>query len=147
MKWKLNLKDQRWHEIELEDDRIRANDVILPEEFNPHDCGLWVVGNEYGALFALWATEGDLLDEAVDLNLMDSFSAEEDHKECEEAHTPECATSCSHSCEHAALGNASEPFDLTYCWYRRVSFDPARDWKLMCRFAEARGAQADTLFW
>ncbi len=125
-------------EFELEDSDIICNDIIFPEEFNPNKVQLFVVGNEFGALFAIWSAEHELLDNAVDANRMDSFGAEDDHKECEAKHTDECG--------HALLGNASEPFNLDYCWYQRVVFEPTRDWKLMCKFAEARGLATDTLY-
>lgn len=123
--------------IELEDEQIRCNDVTLPRESNFHNVSLWVIGHEFGALCAVWSSEHELLDTAVDLGLMDSFLVEDDHKECEEDMG---------ACDHALLGNASEPFDLTYCWYQRVELVPSRDWQLLCKFAEARGSGADTLY-
>ncbi len=58
-------------EVELEDERILCNDIILPfGEFNPHNVRLWVIGNEFGALGAVWAShEQDALDELVDADL------------------------------------------------------------------------------
>lgn len=121
------------NEIELEDSEILCNNVILPEEFNPHNVRLFVIGNEFGPLFAVWAEhEQEALDEGVDSNKMDSFAvAPEDDTE---------------ENEHAHLGNASEPFDLTYCWIQQVDLSPASNWKLLCKFAEARGAAKDNLY-
>ena len=47
--------------------------------------------------------------------------------------------------ELASLSNAGEYCDLAYAGLDSVTFKPERDWKLMCRFAEARGAQVDKL--
>jgi len=111
-------------DIELEDTDILCNNIILPEEFNPHNVRLYVIGNEFGDLVAFWGPEHEILDNAVDLNRMDSFM---------------------HAL-HALLGSALEPFDLTYWWIQQVKFDPAIDWKLLCRFAEARGNDLYTLY-
>ena len=123
---------------ELEDSDILCNNVILPGEFNPRNVRLWVIGNEFGAICALWADcEQDALDELVDqgkggsflVSLEDPEAASEDERE-----------------EWTGLGNASEPCDLSGAWLAPVEFEPARDWKFLCRLAEARGQNSDTLF-
>lgn len=117
-------------EWELDPDRVLCNDVRLPGEHHPYNLQLWIIGNEFGALGAVWATcEQDALNELVDSGLGDGLLIEEE--DADE--------------ESARLGNAGEPADLTYAWMRPVAFDPARDWKLLCKFAEARGSAASTL--
>ena len=123
---------------ELEDSDILCNNVVLPEEFHPYNVRLWVIGNEYGALCALWADcEQDALDELIDQGKGDSFLvSEETQKEATEEERE----------EWTGLGSASEPCDLSHAWLAPVEFEPARDWKVLCRFAEARGQNSDTLF-
>jgi len=117
-------------EVDIEGDKILANDVILPGEYNPHNVRFWVIGNEFGALGAVWAScESDALDALVDSGLGNGLLIEE--KDADE----DCAR----------LGNAGEPADLTYCWLGEVEFVPSRDWKLLCAFAEARALGADNL--
>lgn len=123
---------------ELEDSEILCNNVLLPEEFNPHNIRLWVLGDEYGALCALWADcEQHAFDELIDQGKGGSFLISEDSQR--EA-TEEVRA------EWAHLGNADEPCDLSYAWLAPVEFEPARDWKLLCRLAEARGQNSRTLY-
>jgi hypothetical protein len=120
-------------EIELENDRILCNDVHLPHcRINYHNVRLWVIGNEFGALCAVWASnEQDALDEACDAGLLAGLACEEPENEDDD--------------EVTRLGNAGEPHDLTYAWLQTVRLDGAQDWELIARFAEARGGCADTL--
>ena len=114
---------------ELSPERIACNDITLPGEYNPHNVRLWVVGNEYGALGAVWAgSEQDALDELVDQGLGDGLLIDE-------ADADE---------ETARLGNAGEPACLDYAWLRVVDLSPAR-WRLLVALAECRGLSADTL--
>jgi len=115
---------------ELDAERILCNDVILPGETHPHGMRLWVIGNEYGALGAVWANhEQDALDELVDAGLGDGLLVREEDRDDDCAH----------------LGNAGEPADLTYAWLAKVTFDLSRDIKLLLALAEARGAGVKTL--
>ena len=119
-------------EIELEAERVLCNDVRLPGEHHPYNLRLWVIGNEFGALGAVWATcEQDALDELVDAGLGDGLLVEPHDDDDRQ--------------ELSYLGNAGEPADLDNAWMQTVAFDPARDWQLLCRFAEARGAGAKSL--
>lgn len=116
--------------VELEPKRVLCNDVMLPGDFNPHSVRLWVIGNEYGAIGAVWAgNEQDALDQLVDSGLGNGLLIDE--KDADE--------------DSARLGNASEPANLDNAWMAEVEFIPARDWPLLCAFAEARGAANDTL--
>lgn len=125
-------------EVELPDEKILCNDVILPWEINPHNCRLWIIGHEFGAVCAVWANhEQDALDEIVDSDNGDSFLvSEKDQKEASEDERE----------EWVHLGNAGEPCNLDYAWIQQVRLDPAQDYKLLCLFAEARGAGQDTLW-
>ncbi len=83
---------------------------------------------------AVWADcEQDAFDELVDADLgggllvADADADEDEDEEC------------------VRLGNAGEPANLDYAWIQLVHFDTARDCELLCRFAEARGANQDTL--
>lgn len=137
MKYTLTLKQspQAPSSVELEGDSILLNDVNLPEHiehtFNPYNVKLWVIGNEYGALCAVWgSSEQDALDAAVDAGLLDSLMDEEQDYN-NEALTP--------------LGNAGELFDLDYVWMGKVEFDAARDIKLIVALVRESVEGKDTL--
>ena len=125
MKYTLTLRQSRPfaqtpRSVELEGECILLNDVNLPEHiehtFNPYNIRLWVIGHEFGALCATWAScEQDALDAAVDAGMLDGLMADLDDADGD--YTP--------------LGNASELFDLTRTWLAEVYFDPARDIKLI----------------
>lgn len=124
--------------VELAPERILCNHVMLPHDtFNPHNVRLWVIGNEYGALGAVWADcVQDALDELVDSGLGAALLVDDaDFAKMEEAEREGLAQ----------LGNAGEYADLQHAWIYPVIFDPAKDCPLMCAFAEARGASASTL--
>lgn len=125
-------------EVELEDSRILCNDVRLPHDTtNYHGVKLWVIGNEYGVLCAVWAShEQDALDEACDAGLLGGLAIEESDVDSDEEDGREGV---------ALLGNAGEPHDLTYCWMQTVRLNGPEDWKLIARLAEARGANQNTL--
>lgn len=116
--------------VELEPERVLCNDVVLPWEFHPYKMRLWVIGNEFGALGAVWASnEQDALDELVDADLgagllIDEADADEDS---------------------ARLGNAGEAANLDNAWLQIVRLDEALDCRLIAAFAEARGVSADNL--
>ena len=115
---------------ELDGDRILCNDIVLPTETHPYNIQLWVIGNEYGALGAVWAgNEQDALDALVDAGLGDGLLI--DAKDADE--------------ETTYLGNASEPADLQHAWLAPVEWDYARDIILLLKLAFAQGANADTL--
>jgi hypothetical protein len=125
-------------DVELDDERIACNNVILPWEFNPHKCRLWVIGNEFGAVGAVWADcEQDAFDELVDQGMGDSFLvSEEDQADASEEEKE----------DWAYLGNAGEPCDLANAWIQPVRLSEPEDCRLLCLFAEARGACMETLF-
>lgn len=124
-------------EVELAPERIRCDDVILPGEYNPHHKRLWVTVARYGALGATWADNvQEALDELVDHDLAGNILVDEAHvASMDEAEQEELAR----------LGNAGEPCDLTDVDVQEVVFKPERDWKLLCKFAEARGRGCDNL--
>lgn len=115
---------------ELEAEKILCNEEpILPCDYHPHKMRLWVIGHEFGAIVAVWASnEQDALDNAVNLNCLDCFLAEDQDYE-DESLTP--------------LGNASELFDLNMCWMFPVEFKIERDWEILKAFA--RCGDADNL--
>ena len=122
---------------ELSPDRVRCNDVILPLEFNPNAVGLWIIGNAFGAVGAVWAgCEQGALDKLVDCGLGKCFLVSE---------VDQASATEEESEEWAHLGNAGEACDLSDAWMGRWEIDVKRDWQLLCAFAEARGACADTL--
>ena len=122
----LSQSDSR---LTLDASRVLANDVFFDGEYNPHGVKLWVISNELGPVAAVWAScEQDALDVAVDADLMGAFSVDE--ADADEG--------------TARLGNASEPFDLTYCGCRHLP-QSEMPLPLLLAFAEARGAGADTV--
>jgi hypothetical protein len=134
MKFKLHLKPNRLFldgcETEVEDKDILTNDVTLPWDLNPNNTKLWVIGNEYSALGAVWADcEQDALDELVDQDMHGGLSIDEENV----------------TDDTLRAGNHGEPIDSQYLWMGEVDFKPERDCKLLCKLAEARGAQKDNL--
>lgn len=91
----------------------RDSDVVNPDDyterggFNPHNVRPWLIHNEFGTLCIVYSSnEQDALDEAVDADKMDScLVSDADYAEAERE---------GHADEYASLGNAGEPFDLTY---------------------------------
>ena len=123
--------------VDVKDEDILCNDVILPGEYNPHHKRLWVISDVYGVLGALWADdEQDALDELVDRDMGASLLVDKNNLK---NMTPE------EQDELVSLGNAGEFCDLTNVSCESVVFDPSRDCKLLCKFAEARGAGHDRL--
>lgn len=129
---------EHFGQCELDDENILCNDIVLPGERHPRNMRLWVIGNEYGALCAVWAScDQDALDAACDAGQLDSFLvSEEDQKSASEAERE----------AWAHLGGAGEPADLTYAWMAEAALDIARDYKLLFALAEARGAGQTNLF-
>jgi hypothetical protein len=122
-------------------DRVLTNDVTFDGEFNPHNVGLFIISNEYGAVCAVWASsEQDALDEAVDADLMESFAVEGpisfDEKEQSDVDVDGVTVT--------RLGNAGEPFYLDNCGCHRIPQDDMPV-ALLIAFAEARGEGADNL--
>lgn len=121
--------------VELEPERIRIDCADAIPRIHPDDWGnasLFVVGNEYGAMGAVWCLhEGDAIDALVDADLAGGILIDEDTL----ARMDEDEQGSAHR-----AGNAGEPVDLIYAWIQRVELDGARDWRLIAMLAEARGA-------
>jgi hypothetical protein len=122
---------------ELEPERILCNDVTLPTESHPYNMRLWVLGNEYGAMGAVWASCGqDAIDELIDVGLADGILIDEESQ----------ARLTDDDCQELSRGgNAGEPYDNTHLWIAEVAWDTVRDLKTLLKFAEARGAGEDNL--
>jgi len=124
-------------EFELKGEEVLCNNIVLPWDFNPHNCRLFVIGYEYGAIAAVWANhEQDALDEIIDSGLGDCLLISEEDQ-------PSASEDEQEDWSH--LGNAGEPCDLANVWIQEVRLDPAQDCQLLCSFAEARGACQTTL--
>lgn len=123
--------------VELPGDKILTNNVIFPKHidsessYNPHNVRLWVIGNEHGALCAVWAGhEQEAFDEACEAGMIDCLMAEiQDYDN--ESLTP--------------LGNVSELFDLTTAWIGEVEWQVERDIKLILAMVRAVERQENTL--
>lgn len=122
--------------ITVDADRVLCNNVTLPGE-GLERCRLWVILNAHGPMGAVWANSlEDALDELVDQDLARGILIDEKTLE----------NMSDNDQEHLAqLGNAGEYCDLTDVIAEKVTFNPGRDWKLLCKFAEARGAGHDNL--
>lgn len=112
--------------VELSGDKIALNNVVLPQHidkesaYNPHNVQLYVIGHEFGAIAAVWASsESEALDEACDLNLLDSLMCEDQNPDNPDSN------------EFTPLGNASELFDLSHVWTGIVEFMLSRDIQLI----------------
>jgi len=125
----------RFADVKAED--ILLNNVILPRAidsknaYNPHNVRLGVIGNEHGAICAVWAShEHDAFDCAVDANKLDCMMADDQDYD-NESLTP--------------LGNASELFDLSYAWIGEVEFEASRDIQLIIDIVRASEQGLDNL--
>lgn len=120
--------------LEMDDSEILCNDIRLPHDrTNIHNVRLWVIGNEFGTCGAVWADcLQSALDELCDAGLSGGLSCDEPEDEDDGE-------------DIARLGNTGEPHDLTYVWYGLVELRPERDWQVIARFAEARGAGVASL--
>ena len=119
--------------VELKPEEVLCNDIVLPWEDHPHKMRLWVIGNEFGALGAVWADcEQEAFDILVDEALGGSLLCDEPTNE-EEAE------------DISRLGNACEPADLSNAWIQTVRLSEKEDARLLCAFAEARGVGAANL--
>lgn len=118
---------------ELAERDILLNDPVLPGEYNPHRVRLWLIGNEYGPICALWAANeqealGEMLDQGYEHFLV---QPEDVAPELEGGYT--------------RLGNAGELCDLDYAWIDEVVLDRVKDLKLIIAIAEGRGAGNNNL--
>ena len=120
--------------IPVDADRVLANDVVFEGEPGAGRLKLWLCVSTYGPMGVVWAnSDEDALHELVDRDLANAIKVDESSL------TPEDE-------EHVArLGNHDVPCDLDNVSVQRVHFVPERDWRLMCKFAEARGAGHDNL--
>lgn len=147
MKYKLKL--QKWRnggsilnerEVEVDAEHIICNDVILPWESNYHNVRLWCIGNEFGVLGCVWASnEQDAFDELCDNNLSAGLMVDEPESFESDAEYEKLEDSI------CRLGNANELHSLDYAWIQPVDIS-ACGIEFMCKLAEARGACADNLY-
>lgn len=125
---------------ELAPERILCNNVIFAGEFNSHNVRLWVIGNEYGAMGAVWADcLGDAIDELIDADLAGGILIDE---ETQKTMTADEAKECGRG------GNAGELYETDHLWAAEVNFDVKKrdgDLTTLLKFAEARGACASNL--
>lgn len=133
---KVTLHTKTGMEVRLGPERVSTAEVTLPGE--PYsNKRLWIVGNEYGALGAVWAKGlEDALDELVDRDLGAGLLVDDEYVS---------TLTDEERDELATLGNASEYADLQHAWAEEVAWEPARDWYLLAKLAEARGADVNLL--
>lgn len=123
--------------FELSDDKILLNNVLFPKSIdpdawpNPHNVKAWIIGNEFGGICLVWASnEQEAFDEAVDANMLDSMLAENQDYDDDSL---------------TALGSASELFDLTYAWIQPVEWKAERDIGNIVRIIRAVENQQTTV--
>jgi len=95
-------------EFEFDSSRVVNPESYIPNGgFNPHNVHPFLIHNEFGVLGVVYAESlQDALDEMVDADKLDScLVSDEDYREAEAEGRED---------EYARLGNAGEPFDLTY---------------------------------
>ena len=128
---------EMWQEFELKGEQVLANEVVFSHERHPYNMRLWVIGNEYGPLAAVWAShEQDAFDEACNADLLDGLMLDaETVVEREDEHDGEGIM---------YLGNASEPFDSIYAWIKEAPIELQLA-EVQLAFAEARGGCYDNL--
>lgn len=127
--------------VEIDPERVFCNDVVLPWENHPHGMKLWIIGDVCGnfgiTLGAVWANnEQEAMDILIDGDLGEMLVIDDsDFEKMDEDEMQDVTF----------LGNAGIPCDLSNTWIYPVVFDPARDYQVLCMFAEARGANYDNL--
>jgi len=130
---KITLTTDSGAKVEIERKEVLCNDVTLPWDYNPDNVGLWLACNEYGTMGAAWAScEQDALDELCDAGLTLGCLVDNQNPTDEESESL------------VSLGNAGEYHNLDYVTIERIDLD-ACGARVLCEFAEARGALADTL--
>ena len=98
-------------------------DQCFPFGNNPRNVRLLVIGHELGALCAVWAShEQEAFDEACNAGVLDCLMSEEQDYDDESL---------------AALGDASELFDLSNTWIAPVEWQAERDIKLILAMVRA----------
>ena len=101
------------NEYEVDTKCIANNDIMLPGEYNPHNVRLLIIGNEYGVLGAVWASnESYALDELVDQGLGAALLVDEEYEQE--------MIKDGYGDEISYLGNAGEPASLTNVWMHEV---------------------------
>jgi hypothetical protein len=126
--------------FDLEPRDIVCNDVILPSEFdhasryNRHNVSMWLIGNEYGAVCAIFAShEKDALDSACNIGMMEEFLIHKD------------STTGLYDKDGTTLGNDGKLHDLDHCWVAEADLQAERDIKLIVKLARADEAGHDHL--
>ena len=129
----VTLKDAGGYDFTLDADKVMSDNVTLQHEHQVGYSSLWILGNEFGPLCAVWAPHDQgALDAAVDADLLDSLLI------------PEADIDAYHDDEVVRAGNASEPFASAYLWIKSAPMcDQSR--MVVAWFAECRGAAVDTL--
>jgi hypothetical protein len=119
--------------VPVDADRILCNDVVFQGDPGAGNTKLWLCASLYGPMGAVWASnEEEALNELVDQGLADAILVDENNTHLEEE-------------QITHLGNHGMPCDLSNVGCAPVIFIPERDWRLLCKFAEARGAGHDNL--
>jgi hypothetical protein len=131
---KFGLYTTQGSSASLPADRIRCNNIVLPTDRHPGKTKLWVVFTAHGPTGAVWADSmEDALDELVDADLAGAILLDENHVAPEDE-------------EHIArLGNNGAPCDLSDVVVEKVDFANQRNFELLLKLAEARGAGHDNL--
>ena len=129
----VRIKDAGLYEYDLEADKVMTDDVTMRHEHAVGYSQLWIIGNEFGPLCAVWAPhESDALDAAVNADLLDSLLLEESDLDAY------------HESEYTRAGNASEPFASAHLWIKLAPIGEQTT-LTQIRFAECRGAAVDNM--
>jgi hypothetical protein len=124
-------------DVKVDLDRVLCNDVQLPGDAHAPTTHLWVISSEASPLGAVWASNMQVaLDVLVDSDLAGGILVDSDFLK---------TLTIDEQAGLAYLGNNSLACDLTNVRCDKVGWVPERDWKLLCMFAEARGATKDSL--
>lgn len=122
----------------IKEDMVFCDNFIRPFAYNPHNVKLWIFGNEYGAICAIWAScEQNALDAMLDNGLEHFLVSASDYETMSEE---EKESLC-------YLGNASEPCDLTYAWCESwvCDLNNKNDFDIIAKFIIAEDRSEDTL--
>lgn len=113
---KLSLRTKDGSRFDLDERDIKTDNFTKPFHFNPNNTRLFIIGDEFGPVVAIWAdNEQEALDCMLDKGYERFLIPPEDYM----------AMSDDEKEDVYYLGNAGEPCDLTYAWIREADTNPS----------------------
>ena len=139
------IKDAGGYGYKLDADKVMTDDITMRHEHQIGYSQLWLIGNEFGPICAVWAaTTQEALDAAVDADMLDSLLIDENDICKQDPTIARDSLSGYRSDEYIRAGNASEAFSSVYLWVKLAPIGEQTT-LVQIRFAECRGAAVDNM--